>query len=250
MEHWKDPNVLIIWGIYIVLAVSILSAFAMFLVRQAFVKETQRKEEVARLKESHLNEMLSKHAQTQEIERERIGVDLHDEVSNRLNVILLRYRMQNDPEKVEQEINDAIVSVRNLAHNLNPPMLAQFSLKEHVFDQVDKFDTKYKVNKWYIKSKDLEWSNEQKIQVIRIIQEVMNNIVKHAEATMITVKIRERSNGLIISVADNGKGIAVNKKGMGMENIQNRIFLVNGICKVKSTLGKGTNVLIGLPYEI
>lgn len=250
MENWKDPELLVIWGLYIVLGICMVSAFAMYLVRQAFVRENKRKAELAKVKEGHLKDLLTKHIQTQELERERIGVDLHDEISNRLNVILLRHRMQNDPDRVEQEINDAIVAVRNLSHELNPPMLGQFTMSELVLDQVDKFEGQYKIKRWVKKNKGIQWTNEQKIQIIRVVQEVTTNIVKHAQATQINVSIRERDTGILICIADNGKGFASNMRGMGMENIANRLFLVGGTFKLKSEEGKGTRVLIGLKHEV
>lgn len=86
MENWQESSKFIIWIIYILVAVILIGFFIIQLIRKNFIQEIERKREIAMLEEKHFQEMLDRHVKTQEIERERIGSDLHDAVSNRLNI--------------------------------------------------------------------------------------------------------------------------------------------------------------------
>lgn len=235
--------------IYILFAVCILSLFSVYLIRFNLVKENRRKQEISKMEELHLKALLDKHIQTQEFERERIGSDLHDDVSNRLNVLLMKLRMNHPKEFIEKEMSAAIEAVRTLSHNLNPPFLDDVAIEVLLMRQFLKMQPQYRVDVNYYGSFKGCWSANHKIQLLRITQEIISNIIKHSRATTASLTIRESRAGLFLIFNDNGQGFFAGPKGMGFENIENRLFLIQGSFKIKTARHIGTRILIVLKNE-
>lgn len=246
MENWKESSTLFVWIIYTLFAVFLVGFFVIQLIRRNLVQENNRKQEVSALEEKHLKNLLNKHIQTQEYERERIGSDLHDAISNRLNMILLKLRVNENRNDMEEDINETIDAVRRISHDLNPPMIEKIPVEVLVTSQFDRLAPNYEVIKWIKTTQKTTWNVEFKIQIIRIIQELVNNIVKHSKASTVTVKLRERNRKLFIIVEDNGVGFFSENKGMGLKNIENRMFIIEGAFKIKSRTNKGTKVIIAI----
>lgn len=246
MENWKESSTLFIWVAYILIIVILISFFVVYLIRKNIRQANKQKDELSLMAEKHLKDLLDKHIQTQEYERERIGSDLHDAISNKLNMILLKLRVSDNKNDIEEDINETINAVRRIAHDLNPPMIDKIPIDVLVMAQFDRLLPKYEVIKWSKNLNKTVWSADRKIQIIRIVQELINNIVKHSKATQISVKLRERNRQLLIVVEDNGIGYSAESKGMGLKNIENRLFILGGSFKVKSTKNKGTKVIIAV----
>ena len=90
--------------------------------------------------------------------------------------------------------------------------------------------------------------------IYRVIQELINNALKHSEAKEITLKLTTEGNKIIFTFTDNGKGFDFErvrkdpKSGLGMRNIESRLSIVNGIFDIQSTIGKGTKTMIEIPF--
>jgi two-component system, NarL family, sensor kinase len=246
MENWKESKTLFVWIVYILFISLLILFFVIYLIRKNLNEQTRRKKELSLLKEKHLKELITKHIQTQEYERERIGSDLHDAISNKLNMILLKLRVSDTKNDIEEDINNVINSVRRIAHDMNPPMIETIPVDVLVLSQFDRLEPNYEVKKWSNQFNRMVWSTERKIQIVRIVQEIASNIVKHSKATTVEVKLRERNQQLWIAVEDDGVGFLANFKGMGVQNIENRIFIINGTFKIKSAPQRGTRIIIVL----
>jgi signal transduction histidine kinase len=89
------------------------------------------------------------------------------------------------------------------------------------------------------------------INLFRIVQEAVNNVVKHAGATECVVKLREGPLGLEVRVTDNGRGLPVPaprpREGFGMRSLATRAQMLGGVCRVESTPGRGTSVTVRVP---
>lgn len=246
MEKWQDPNTIFTWIIYTLLAFSIIIYFVIQLIYRNIKQEVKRKHELSIIEERHLQELLNKHIKSQEFERERIGSDLHDSVSNPLNVMLMKIRINSDLKDIESDLITTLNTVRHIAHDLNPPMIERIPIESLLLEQFDRLSHLYKIEKWSRSHNKTSWSTEKKIQVIRIIQEVINNIIKHSKSDTIQIKIKETNGLLLISIQDNGIGIASDETGMGMQNIENRIFILKGNYKIKSKINQGTKIIIAV----
>ncbi|MFT4566935.1 MAG: signal transduction histidine kinase, partial [Saprospiraceae bacterium] len=95
-------------------------------------------------------------------------------------------------------------------------------------------------------------SKDSKLHVYRIIQELLNNALKHAQASEIDVLVNRADDGLVIMVQDNGQGFDPNtiKKGLGLDNLQSRVNVLRGEMEVDTSISRGTAVTVHIPLSI
>jgi two-component system, NarL family, sensor kinase len=149
-------------------------------------------------------------------------------------------------QKASSIIDEACQEARHISHQLLPYSLLKDGLASAIEDLL-----KNAFGDYYF-SNDADLQNlrkEHAIHVYRIAQEIINNILKHAEADQIWVEIGQGENGLIISFRDNGRGFDLNQasKGAGLLNIQTRADLLNAVVDVESAPGKGTTIRLTIP---
>lgn len=200
---------------------------------------------------------------TQEEERRRISESLHNGLGQLLYGIkmslaqLSAQRAAEDPQKYELSrrytsdlLSDAIRDSRRISHELMPAVLEEFGLSAAVNDICQqmqdglKFDCSIEVN-------DGEIDKYMQLAVFRTLQELMVNVVKHANATQAEARIRLESGYIELTVKDNGCGIDPEKQGkdgIGLASIRSKVDLLNGTIAIASRIGEGTSVTIRLPY--
>jgi signal transduction histidine kinase len=173
----------------------------------------------------------------EEEERNRIARDLHDGVGNTL-ALVKTIVSDKGYKDVQDLINRAHDEVREVAHNLMPGVLLRFGLKDALKELSGQWQKTRQV------SFDLSISIEepvlpvdQKVTLYRIIQELIKNAMTKGMADLIIVDIRQRNDKILVRVEDNGKGFDtdVASKGLGMQNIRNRVFYLNGTMDVESS---------------
>ena len=198
----------------------------------------------------------------QEEERSRLAKDLHDGLGGLLSGV--KYSLSNMKENLivtpdnmavfERSldmIDTSIKELRRVAHNMMPEMLTKFGLDEAFKDYCNTVNA---TNLIAVKYQALGMENRldkaNEIIVYRIVQELLNNILKHAEASEVFVQLIRESDRLNIVVEDNGKGfdtaLLENSKGAGWVNIRSRVEYLKGQLDVHSEQGKGTLVNIEL----
>lgn len=195
----------------------------------------------------------------QEKERAEIGRELHDNI----NQILTTTKMYLDMALTEKDISEeltikshenistAIEEIRILSKSLVPPSLGDIGLKEAVSEMIDNLKISQKLH-ITLRTSGLakaEIPGNIKLSVFRIIQEQINNILKHAKATHAEIKLEVDKNGLTVTVSDNGQGFDPKKrmKGIGLMNITSRTELHNGDVDIKSSPGSGCTLKISIP---
>lgn len=196
-------------------------------------------------------------------ERKRMAVHLHDGVGQMLtatnmNLMALEDYKDDAPtfdlvvEKTKNILKDAIDEVRTLSHQIMPNMLIRNSLSNALKELIDKNNSpKLHMN---LKMEGLQDSLDENIQVVmfRVIQECINNTIKHAKATEISIEVKQTPTEISASFADNGIGFDPKKNasrsdGMGLDNIRTRIEFLKGIYQLRSEAGKGTKIYIEIP---
>lgn len=202
----------------------------------------------------------------QEAERKRIAVELHDSIGQSLIVIRNRALMGlSAPEKNErmiaqlEEISDSaadsINEVRQIAHNLHPYQLEHLGLKTALETMLEKASETSTIKfSTEIDDVDDTLSKETEISFYRVVQESLNNILKHSEASEAEIKILRNNGNINLLIRDNGKGfedveIAKNKRGLGLAGITERAKMMNALCDIHSAEGKGTTVSLMLNVE-
>lgn len=250
VEPWKEPINIFIWFIYGLVIFSGITYSSIFLLKKNFRIQTKRKQELQLIEEAHLKALIQKHIETQENERMRIGSDLHDSISNKLSLILIKLNLGYELGQLELAIKETLLLVRDISHDLNPPFYKDTALHLLIINQFDKLPTNYAISQYLRLYAQQVWSSNYKIQVVRIVQELITNIIKHAKATEILIAIRESNTGLCLIISDNGVGLSNKTTGLGYQNIRNRLFLINGKFKFKSKIDCGTTIIIWIQNEI
>ncbi len=191
--------------------------------------------------------------QGEEKERKRLGVALHNGIGSQLTAInlnLTAFQWKNNhiPEinrlnDIITQIQDTAIEVRKTAHNLLPTNIADSGL----YHAVKEFTHQFKNSPVAInvsKTGNLDTLNPSfALLIYRIIQELINNAIKHAAATSIDVHFKLAETLLSVSISDNGKGFddaATANKGMGLEQIQKQLELLNGVFKIYTQPQAGT----------
>lgn len=194
----------------------------------------------------------------EEVERKRIAMELHDGLGQllsaaRLNVSVLEDVANEDDKQVVENaellIDQAITDLRNISHNLMPSALIRLGLIPALNDMAAKINSSKQINMMVSAegiSQRLPESFE--IALYRVVQEAVNNILKHAGATVIQVNLAKEDDILKLEISDNGKGMPENaeknSKGIGWEDIRSRVSLFNGNMKLYSDPDIGTRINI------
>lgn len=196
----------------------------------------------------------------QEEERSRLARDLHDGLGGMLSGIKSSLTAMRGNQIVPEEsamafgrvidtLDTSIQELRRVARNMMPEALVRFGLKDALQDYVDYLNQSGKQGIDY-QTFGLEERLPQSIEIIvfRIVQELLNNVQKHAKATQTIVQLIRDGERFHLTVEDNGKGFDTSRlaqeKGIGWLNIQSRTDYLNGTLDVTSTIGKGTSVNI------
>ncbi|MBC8112178.1 MAG: tetratricopeptide repeat protein [Verrucomicrobia bacterium] len=205
----------------------------------------------------------------QEEERTRLAKDLHDGLGGMLSGVKMALSSFSNtlfmkgnqilPEESAQRLDRAVAMLDNsiqelrlVARNLMPESLLRFGLKDALQDFTQNISQSGELTVDY-QTFGLEIRLEQNIEIIvfRIVQELLNNVIKHASASQVLVQLVQEANRLSVTVEDNGKGFDTSTletaKGIGWTNIQSRVDYLKGKLDIDTQTGKGTSVHIDLP---
>lgn len=237
----------------------LLLAGGLFFFFITYQKKLLKKQiELNRIKQEQQEEMLRNTIAAQEKERKRIAQDLHDEVGAMLSVVKLN--VGRIERKIEEErtkrlagetksyLDETITQVRRISRALLPPSLEKlglFNAVEELSNWVNKSD-ELALECWK-KGEPFRMDNKKELAVFRIIQELLNNAIKYAEATQINIDFRFCDKKLALVVRDNGKGFNIDEKqatGLGLKNLESRSEVVGARFKLKSVVGKGTTAIL------
>lgn len=200
-------------------------------------------------------------------ERTRIAKDLHDGLGALLSSINIYMNLARSGELEEEEkdkmiaqakhlMDDAIVQTKEISHNLRPHVLSNFGLVKSVWSFCETINQTGKVIIDFQSGQVSEIDSDIEIIIFRVISELINNTLKHAQAEHIHLKIDQNQNTFFLDYTDDGKGFDVEKilnnrshQGMGLGNIVSRINSLQGDCNIKSNTGEGINVAIRLNLD-
>ncbi|MEJ6981794.1 PAS domain S-box protein [Pedobacter sp. P351] len=212
----------------------------------------EMEEEAMKLKAEHQKNILTAVFRAQENERKRISEALHDSVSQLLYGIKLKlqdYKRTDKDGAVFTELNTlldlAVSETRNISFELAPAILNDFGLctaLEEMSKRLNTTDLKIHLRVSGLKSR---FDLNKELSIFRIIQELVNNVIKHAKATELKIEATRKNKSLRINVKDNGRGFNKNEikaSGSGLHSIKNRLDLLNGTMDIQSEEGAGTLV--------
>lgn len=229
----------------------------------AMMDITERREleaELAAEKITKQREITEATIQAQEKERTELGKELHDNINQILSTTKLYIDMALTETDIREEllqktyrnISSAIEEIRMLSKSLVPPSLGDIGLKEAVSELIESLNISQRI-KLTLKTTGIESVNMPdniKLMAYRIVQEQVNNIIKHSRATTAEIKLAVSRKMFNITVKDNGIGFDAKRKsnGIGLSNITSRAELHNGKVDVVSSPGKGCTLKVSLPF--
>ena len=202
----------------------------------------------------------------EENERKRIAADLHDSVAQKMYVAKLNLEVfeANLPSLNQEQrqvynnifslVDDSCSEVRNLSHSMMP----QAFFKSGLTDAVKKFIDQMKSNNLHIYFNTEggidKLNKNMEIMIYRIIQECLQNVIKHAQADRVDISIIQTNNEIDITVEDNGIGFDMAllepNEGIGLKNIKSRVDFLNGQLDIDSRPGGGTVIAFYIPLAV
>lgn len=215
----------------------------------------QQKEHQAKETE-YQQQLMRANLLSQEKERNRIGKDLHDSVGAMLTTAKLYFRhIDKDStaekfnelkEKALELLDETMVSVRRVSHDLRPIVLERLGLVEAISNAVTQVNQSNEMVIDFSHNVDQEIDKEYQLNWYRIVQELINNTLKHAQADHVDVSISTDQNRLVLKYSDNGEGIKGKNItiGLGLQNIESRLNLMNGELKLQEKSENGIEMLL------
>ena len=190
----------------------------------------------------------------QENERKRIARDLHDGIGQSL-LLLKKQMVVNQNTSVENQamISQTLEEVRSISQNLHPLQLEKFGLTVAIEDVIQKVGQSTNLFiTTEVENIDAVFNQNNNIHIFRVIQEALNNVVKHADATAAKVIVKKNETETFICVMDNGKGfdheLAIAKsKSLGLKTMYERITSIGGKIKIKTNKPSGTMIEFKIP---
>ncbi|MFK8104267.1 MAG: tetratricopeptide repeat protein [Saprospiraceae bacterium] len=245
-------KIVLVTAIGIVLALISLGVFAYYFYQNK-QKELQRRKEKA-----YEQQLLVASIEATEFERKRIAADLHDGIGQQLMGLKMGWQQVSDqvlgqaPEvalrlkKLMGILDEATVDVRTISHQMMPKTLSEIGLVAAIESMVDKSFShthlQYEMDSFGIKDRLPEATE---IGVFRIAQEAVNNILRHAEATEVSIQLYRAKGNIILSVEDNGKGfnpaqLDSRRRGHGLMNMESRAKAIGGSLSFEAGVEGGT----------
>ncbi len=194
-----------------------------------------------------------------EVERNRLARDLHDSVSQTLFTVAIIAEAlprvwKRNPEVAQQGLEElaqltqgALAQMRNLLLELRPSGLADKPLGELLQQLTKGIQGRASLQIITTVEGDRSLSNEVKLVFYRITQEALNNIIKHAQATLVSVSLRNDSQDIVLCITDNGCGFDSNKilsGNLGIAIMKERAKSIGAIFHLSSYPGKGTEIVL------
>jgi signal transduction histidine kinase len=254
--------------IYLIIAIAIVTMLVMagaIIIFVVFYQKRMIKEQMKRqaLEFEYQQKMLQAELQSQESERRRLAGDLHDSIGGMLSTIRVGLstmaRLLPDPQSIDQTkqmLDDTITSVRRISRDLMPSTLEKFGLAHALTELCERFEATSKIAIHFIQEGELKpLDKTRELMIFRVVQELLNNAIKHSQASEISVHVRTE-NRISVMVEDNGVGFdpeAFKKdtqsgKGLGLFNIENRARLLGAKLEYGNKK-PGSQTILTLPND-
>jgi signal transduction histidine kinase len=231
----------------------IFIAGLLLFVNQLRNRRQLHEKEKAAIEKQHKLDLLNDQLSTQKQTMQFIGSEIHDSVAQKLTLASLYARKleyeNNNPatlnklEDISTIINDSLDELRNLSRTLSNDAIRDHDLAALLNTECQKINATGICRVELCFDSKLRLSFIIKAALLRVIQEFIQNSLKHARCDRIQVKINEQDEGLAVVLSDNGKGFDINvagSAGVGLDNMKRRIALIGGTFQLQSNIDNGT----------
>ena len=230
-------------------------------------KLIQRDLKIEKMRAEYQKDLLKATIHAQEKERKRISQDLHDDIGAMLSTIRLSLngivkgqsltdQQTGKIQNTKSLIDETVRNVRRISHDLLPATLEEFGLSHAMEQLLQKIELNTNLEvEYHIEHEIPKLNKTKELALYRIIQELCNNIIKHAEASKIEVWLTRNNDNLEIVIMDNGNGFyarTVDSRtslGLGLKNIESRLSMIDADINYEPAPLKGTKVQIKTGYQ-
>lgn len=245
MEKWSEAETIATWIIIALLLAALFTFLIVKLIYVNFSKQIQNQKRENQLKLDYQKQLIETSIIVQERERDRIASDIHDSLIGKLTTLYLKNHLKSDVNDLEISLQNCITEARRISHDLTPPMI-DYTEIDRLIEEIISSWSSFLTISYHKNVISVPLRNDFKLQIVRILQESIMNIHKHAESTLVVVNLRVSPQRIILLVKDNGRGFDVSEhsKGLGLKNIELRVMYLNGIYKIKSGRNGTTSIFL------
>jgi signal transduction histidine kinase len=231
-------------------------------------RQRRQEEEMLQMKDSYEKEALLSQLEIQENTFKTIAQELHDNIGQLLSVVKMtlsalplekEHKAYNHVVNSQQVLHKAIADLSNLTKSLHTERIADQGLGESIWFELEAIESAglIKVN-FDTDGDEYPFDEQKSIYLFRMFQEILNNTLKHAKATVLNVSLKYTDDFFIMYIEDNGIGFILNEKkqnttpgsGVGLRSLYNRAGIIGAEISLDSKPGSGTSVLIKLPLGL
>lgn len=246
VDLWKKEEVISQWILLSLLFITCLIGFIVYFffwtIRQNYKNKLQQQQVI----HQHRLQLQEATLSSLEAERKRFALEIHDSIIGKMTAIRYGLELQLEQTYLDKMLEDCIVESRQLSHHLFPPLLHESTIDELIEQNIQIYKKGYSILYHKRELFPIVWDETRKLHLIRILQELLTNTKKHAQATSIHIMLRI-NNYIFLSYRDNGRGLlGENNTGLGLNSIQNRILKLDGKIKISSKK-TGFHILIYIP---
>jgi signal transduction histidine kinase len=253
-SHFHASEILLFAGTGILIMVGLALVMVSYANRAQRRMLTQRMQaQAAELR--HQQELVQRNLATQEEERKRIAAHLHDDIGSKLGVLHLTFHRLRRAElhtpqynamcdEIDGLIANTLDTARRISHELLPPTLEDFGLAtalEELCEQVRKTGALSVTFESRLERADISDPSTE-LNLFRIAQELLSNTLKYAQATEVNIELTHEGGQKKLTYRDNGRGFdpsALERKGLGMKNLESRAKIIGGHFFLKTGVGQG-----------
>jgi signal transduction histidine kinase len=257
-DHYNEVFLAVLLTTVIFLFLSIAIVFLMLYFQK---KKFQYAKEKGELEKQYGEQLLQSRLEMQEQTFETISDEIHDNVGQLLSLAKLQLSILEQNEisdkslitEIKGNVGNALTDLRDIAKSLSTSRIQELSLLQAVEQELQRIGRAgIIVCKVAVTGNEQQIAEQKKIIIFRIVQESLQNILKHAQATTINVEF-DFSEQLNIIIEDNGVGFSAGEKvkietGLGLQNIVKRATLINGEATINSIINNGTKITLTIPY--
>jgi two-component system NarL family sensor kinase len=253
-------NPIVVFGGLLVCFLSMVFILFFIIARQ---RQNQLVIQQKRMQETFEKQLLQSRLEIQEQTFNRIGEEIHDNVGQVLSLAKVQINIMNESDsmsremlgEVKENIGRAMSDLRDIARSLSSERIRSLSIYAAVSAETERIN-KTGIVRAVLSAEGTERQvdEQKKLILLRIIQESLQNSIKHANASEIRMNFTYQPDKLVVAIADNGKGFDTEaaiktNTGLGLLNIKTRAALIGGDSSIESVLREGTKILIRIPYE-
>lgn len=255
-----EKREIILAVLFATIVLVLLAFFLLFFLVKYRHKSNAYIVEKENLKKEYEQALLQAQIEVQENTLSALGYELHDNIgqlisSAKMLIGIALRTLNHAPDTLvtaEETLGNAVKEVRSLSKSLDKEWLQQFNLVENLQTEVNRINTSQILKINLNHPENLSLSADKQIILFRIIQEAIQNAIKHSQADNIDINITDEVSQLIIKIIDNGKGFKDSEhqlKGLGLKNMKHRTQLLGGTIDWKPIPENGTSIIIHLPNK-